>query len=1498
MTFRMMNDDLSAGPSDRFGLRTNEDVVAGAIPRPLKRNRPKKLDILQVGTPSLHVVNTMDWSPDSGRPILPRSSPRSPFDPQKKTPSNSKNLNAQADTGSSSSTRLLGNTSKTTRALNKQFRPLVPRGSDYSPPVSRNDAPVSLAYRSHGLEDGGLGIQHDRQATESSAHSRVGLPVRPVTVYPELDRYRDFLPSEKHQDRQDIDVSYRLATQNPLPPTPVSLWFPESSQASAMSGSPSPKLSGSPRPGGSYSRDTTPTSMSSQSPDFAIPSRVPAPCTTPRQHSASSNRPPVTRRCAGSSSRAIDVEALDPTGLASVRESLASSSSNSTVKEGTRKAYWSRLPPSPSSPSPSLRSPKLRQFKDVDVQSKLNSLQHDRNREILFNPQSPRRQDASPLSRSSPPVRPRRNDTPDMNSHFSAATPIIQSNLKSTVRGAKIQGGKCVGPKSPAWSATSLLQTRNTPSTSSLPFHERERASSYPNSPSGAVLRFKGASEPVISAQRSQANAEASSRTRFPFFGRRKLASDGAAKVDEKAETKSPVRKGPMAGTGHEGYGRIGTTRRRRGSDGSASTRKATNTHSSPVPDSSTSSDTFLADRVNPVIILGGEVADNGNRSFDISRPEPNHAVSLYSDTNSILSSEGLPLPRLVMSPPNVKSSLSVESSDNITRPSDKIPSRGIALQSALAFRRSMRRLRSVPDAPLQLPQPINTACSTSRSTSFDTGILSPIGSLIEPTRAIRGKPSALHPEQKKCNNFPLSPLKWKFFRRAQEQVSAKVGKKKEQIAANANCVDHLSATCYNTTDAIDQDEGARILHVDAEGHTREENMYPQHAKGHPATDSSFAFQSVSTLRHRDQSSQQSCQSSAKVSSIDTASSSAVDDYFDSKDSERSTQLAQLDRYPQVVKKIGHKSPSPRSFSQPFRAGFYLRSKNATTELYDTHSIATTISMPLFSPNSVPGFSMDESRLKNEVKPASDTYSSCVVSPNVRLRENDFLAFSPPPGSDCTMHASLSNPGLANPFATATAVVPNSADPPFEDEVWNEYNDLLDGECIRRPPSTASSEGVPFHLEVYQDKLKKQEALRTPLSVSDTCKDAARSKVEACTDVNRCSAGMVESKRFQTALQQLRNPPANQLPSVALAEHGRSNGLVHMGRASGAAAGNGSSSFQTILSDCGASSANDGTPLPFSEVSLRVGSMTVSKWLTFGHVLFGEIRHQLPFFETLANSHSILVIDGLGNDDWSFYAAETYPSISVFNLSPRPPAPPQAKKSWNKFPSSPTNHHQIRYTSHLDQFPFASQTFDAVVYRFPAVAPESHHRNILREARRVLRPGGYIELSILDFDFNGMGSRGQRTVRHLRAKIQLQNSAMNLRASTADLITRLLGNVGYADIKLARIGIPVAGSLLQTGSQTSTIKSGLGKDNNHVSGLAAELRARRDESPLADDDITKIVSRVGRWWYSRCYENAAGFPQDKSIWNDRSLLSECEQFGTSMKLTVCSARAPDRFASF
>jgi hypothetical protein len=188
------------------------------------------------------------------------------------------------------------------------------------------------------------------------------------------------------------------------------------------------------------------------------------------------------------------------------------------------------------------------------------------------------------------------------------------------------------------------------------------------------------------------------------------------------------------------------------------------------------------------------------------------------------------------------------------------------------------------------------------------------------------------------------------------------------------------------------------------------------------------------------------------------------------------------------------------------------------------------------------------------------------------------------------------------------------------------------------------------------------------------------------------------------------------------------------------------SSRETKRSDA-SSSSEDGPPL--AQVNLRVGSMMVSKWLTFGNVLFGDVRHELFPVEGSLKRHSILVIDGSGNDNWSFYAAETYPAATFFNLSPRAPLPEELKSSSSSFPLSPLNHHQIQYVSRLDKFPFAPQSFTAVVYHFPVAAPEAYYRGILTEARRVLKPGGFIELSILDVDLRSSSSSASPVSKHI-----------------------------------------------------------------------------------------------------------------------------------------------------
>lgn len=409
--------------------------------------------------------------------------------------------------------------------------------------------------------------------------------------------------------------------------------------------------------------------------------------------------------------------------------------------------------------------------------------------------------------------------------------------------------------------------------------------------------------------------------------------------------------------------------------------------------------------------------------------------------------------------------------------------------------------------------------------------------------------------------------------------------------------------------------------------------------------------------------------------------------------------------------------------------------------------------------------------------------------------------------------------------------------------------------------------------------------MESPIIAFDDRKSSTYSK--ETTRSSQFSADMTE--RIRTHFQPHPSPSPSPIPEVVSSYEKQDKSLKKPEMVEDSRR-NTQSSRKERESDA-SSNSDEGSPL--AQVNLRVGSMTVSKWLTFGHVLFSDVRHDLVPVDGSLKRPSILVIDGLGNDDWSFYAAETYPAATFFNLSPRAPLPTDLQTSPSSFPLSPPNHHQIQYVSHLEKFPFAPQSFTAVVYRFPVAAPETYYRNILTETRRVLMPGGFIELSILDVDLNNMGNRGRRTVRQLKEQINEKTPDTSL-ASTADLIVRLLGKVGFSNIKAARVGVPVASSVTRRDSQRQDRVSNPTQKKKDQPSLAEMMS---DNSPLADEGITKMVSRVGRWWYTRCYESAAESQTGKSIWKDKALIQECEEIGTSLKLMVCCARAPDRIAS-
>ncbi|KAK3949318.1 hypothetical protein QBC32DRAFT_37963 [Pseudoneurospora amorphoporcata] len=1361
----------------------------------------------------------------------------------------------------------------------------------------------------------------------------VGAPQIP-TLYPELDRYRD-VKVPVYNGSFGIEVPYPLTTHDLPPPTP--LFSGSSSQRSGFSSSPCTRFSESPGPG-PYSRDTTPTSMSSQSPGMVAPLRFPGAGVRMRQVEATQTRPPVSRRRGGSISNELDLVSADPQGLPSVRESLTSSSSNSTVRELERKDSKKRKQLSPLAPSPPPRISSHKFTKSHD-----GSLSPPRPwrapptqptapaaaaAQLLPKPGSfsrPRPAQTAqqvPPPRGQPPRRPSRDGTPDLHSQLGLPMPIIQSNLTSVP--SEKRSSKLLAPAIVA--RPGLLS-----STSDTHVHLLRPAITREATPAPKMSRM-GEDASTIKAEPGRTTRTpspgVSTFRRFPLFGRRtKTAPEVPLQKDEKKST----RKGPAAGTGHEGYGRVGPARRRSNSHANTS-RAIPGTMSS--QETIGTNDSFLLERMAPVVIAGGEIIENRNVGSELGRTESSQSVmcerpSVESQNSSQVSLNSTPRNTLWPSAFPRAGQHAQSASVSSRRPSESSESEAPVIKSTLALRRSIQRLKSGEKESPRIPAPIVTQphVTSPSITSIDASVLMTDDSMLAPSiDAVQGIKASEGPKHlsgpKRLMKRARSPRKWNFFGRNHSQPASET--KKVEIPENAAPVAAVAATVkvvqskplafYTMMDSSEQEDTdipdlEEVLReakspdspthkqISDSQHKKSEERRPfvTQENAQPSFLTSEASAQVPTVAELEDMSPVKFSKLSAPPSVPLPVPTQAGNIAGPVQG-RPSRLPQVGRIPKVISARAEQI-SPKSFSRPFQR-LSVQATPSKMDLRDAYSIAKGPSPP--RPSTPVGTEA----------PVLTQSPGSMLPTYPRQIGQEFLSFSPRKGSQCTTNTTTSSSSGGFNFAEVTAVIPEPDAPLAEDEIWDEYDDLLGDETLKQPQSvrsTRSSFGNQFHLEKYtttpprriepplesptlRSQFQEQQVQsltqimhseRIPVSSSVYSSDMAEKVKQLLADhpSPKCS---LEPEIPEESVIQPQNELLNKQPEQEqeLETEKQSNSLpVNDPRRSDS-------------SGCSQSS-EDGSPLAL--VNLRVGSMTVSKWLTFGHVLFSPVRDELLNDVGSLKRPSILVIDGLGNDDWSFYAAETYPAATFFNLSPRPPRP-AARNGSTGLPLSPPNHYQTQYMSHTGKFPFGAESFTAVVFRFPAAAPEAQYRNIISEARRVLKPGGYIELSILDVDLNNMGNRGRKAIRRLKERVNAKSPEVSL-GSTSDLILRLLGRKGFADLKTCRVGVPVA----------SVIPRSSGSENgkrNKAAGKGKTIKDERslpemisDGSPVADESITKMVAKVGRWWYSQCYESAAGTGIGPgtlgSMWRDKVLLAECEEWGTSLKLMVCHARVPD-----
>lgn len=992
------------------------------------------------------------------------------------------------------------------------------------------------------------------------------------------------------------------------------------------------------------------------------------------------------------------------------------------------------------------------------------------------------------------------------------------------------------------------------------------------------------------------------------------------------------AKKGPAAGTGHEGYGKYA----RRGRSGSISTSasrgRSTSTNSAGrTPISRKSSftsrddhemDEFLRERLAPVVLTGSGRATDA-RTFDSAHPPTNKGESAAATTSSdSLHAISAPLSRQM---PIRSETPGAEPTNThyLRRDHRRLPDRKDNPESGfeqekeayvdssyreptLASRRSAHRSQLFGKGfeVMKIPAPIDTRAVTA-SPSMEShdelqSILVRTDSTLQLDDDIRearkgNHLKSLEPER---GTRSRSPRKWAFFQRAQASPRKPVedvvprssndqSSLRELPATVSSLPESRSVAFYALLDGSEQEDPNQMSAIQAAGR----NQLDMTNSGVPA---SLSAQDISPQRdHRlstllpspprltaEYSDLQGPPSRSVVLRPPEATTAAASEVRPIPLPEpKKPRLQQVGRIPRVVSKRDrlHKPP-PQSFSRPFARRPTIVNEAPTTApeiRSQDHVERPLLGIQTEVIPSDPWGDQDSAKPASApVKPSESFYG---------IEKDEFLAFPPRIGSEVS---GSSSSGITNLVGT-TAIVPEPGTAPDEDEVWNEYNEFLDTVVSPAPLADESKnplEGILRQKGWAPEPLHIRKASSGTGSLSSTDKKVSATYPGVSAPTRPLPSPPDRSKR------DISGPPATLVtnPHLLAGYSGRDRSSAITRRPSLSSGSRYSTS--SIESDLDSLAGRENrqkkriTPpmaanthtRPTIQSNLRFDALMTSRWLSFDRVLFS------PALVEAKRNHKdrVLVLDGLGNDDWSFYCAETYVDVDIFNLSPKSASSPQTGAL-----QLPKNFHQVQHVDLRTPFPFERGFFTAAVFRFPAATSEDAYLNSISECMRVLRPGGYLEMSILDIDMVNMGHLARRALEELKGRMGVFHPEVALKP-LSDNLQKMVKQCGFENLNRCVVNVPVAGHVSRSRSRSRS------RSLDENSGALGNLR--KEASGKGDSSLAGSLAMVGRWWFTRCYEMLTLPYGDlqRSMWNDEALLEECEKRETGFKLLLCYAQKP------
>ncbi|KAK0656163.1 hypothetical protein B0T16DRAFT_317558 [Cercophora newfieldiana] len=215
-----------------------------------------------------------------------------------------------------------------------------------------------------------------------------------------------------------------------------------------------------------------------------------------------------------------------------------------------------------------------------------------------------------------------------------------------------------------------------------------------------------------------------------------------------------------------------------------------------------------------------------------------------------------------------------------------------------------------------------------------------------------------------------------------------------------------------------------------------------------------------------------------------------------------------------------------------------------------------------------------------------------------------------------------------------------------------------------------------------------------------------------------------------------------------------------------------------------------------SQMNMSAWHVAATKQLNGGRLIAAPVAKRLARLSRMAPSANgvcrdrarILDLGGQGACDWAWQAAFQYPNTKIYTVTTK-----AIRQLSNSNIRGPPNHRQVA-VDRLTKLPFSDDQFDLISARELHAVLKLFGENgadewelCLQECLRVLKPGGYLEFSLLDSDVVNAGPLGNAKAVEFGFALQTLGFDPN---PTRSFLSRL-SRAGFDDVRRAWLCLPV-----------------------------------------------------------------------------------------------------------